>query len=115
MQHMTADGSKDPRGWQANFTQVKEFLDEGADMQQLEERVKNHYDGLATIGSGMDLQMLYDILYDKPVLGYPFVNNIHPMYAARMNMGDHKGFFMAGGFNPGNEEPDFVGDATRYV
>lgn len=118
MQHMTADGSKVPQGWQASFDQVKDFLDEGADMQRLEERVKNHYDDLAMIDSGMGLQALYDKLYDKPVLGYPFINNTSPMYIARVDMGDHKGFAMPGGFNPGVKKPALwndTGNTTRYV
>ncbi len=118
MQHMTADGSKAPQGWQANFVQVKEFLDMGADMQRLEERVIEYYDELAMLESGLGLQALYDRLYERPVLGYPFVDNTSSVYIARAKIGDHKGFSMPGGFNPGSIYPILPGNREgegRYV
>lgn len=118
MQHMTIDGSKDPKGWRQNFVQVKDFLDKGADMQRLEEKVGEHFDSLAVLESGKGLQSLYENLYDKPVLGYPFVDNTNPQYIARVGMGHHHGYAMPGGFDPGPDRPPIMSSAdvnTRYV
>jgi hypothetical protein len=118
MQHMTADGSVDAKGWQANFTHVKAFLDMGADSQDLDKQVNDYMGDLAMLDSGTALQSLYSQLYDAPVLGYPFVDNTEPVYMARVDAGDHEGYLVAGGYNPGPEQPDFSGygdDTTRYA
>lgn len=118
MQHMTADGSADAKGWQTNFTLVKAFLDMGADSQDLDKQVDDYVGGLAMLDSGAGLQTLYESLYSAPVLGYPFVDNTEPVYVARVDMGDHAGYAVAGGYNPGPKRPDFLdyaGTPTRYV
>lgn len=118
MQHMTADGSADLRGWQANFEQVKAFLNLGSDSEDLDKQVDDYMGGLAMLDSGSGLQSLYNQLYDAPVLGYPFVDNTEKVYMARVDMGDHAGYAVSGGYNPGPEKPDFLdcGDDTmRYV
>lgn len=52
------------------------------------------------------------------MLGYPFVDNTEKVYMARVDMGDHAGYAVAGGYNPGPERPDFLDyndGVTRYV
>jgi hypothetical protein len=69
MQHMTGNGATDARGWQANFSHVKAFLDMGADSRDLDKQVDDYVGGLAMLDSGAGLQMLYEGLYGAPVLG----------------------------------------------
>ena len=118
MQHMTPRGTPDSNGWQANFAHVKSFLDMGADSQDLDKQVDDYVGGLAMLDSGVGLQTLYENLYSIPVLGYPFVDNTEPVYLARVDMGHHAGYMVAGGYNPGPDKPDFFGDSnstTRYA
>jgi len=118
MQHMTESGAADAKGWQANFTHVKTFLDMGADSQDLDKQVDDYVGGLAMLDSGAGLQMLYEGLYGTPVLGYAFVDNTEPVYMARADMGDHAGYAVAGGYNPGPARPDFLdggNSPTRYA
>lgn len=97
-QHMTIDGSKDAGGWQPNEAQVQEFLTLGADMKDLDVLMRRHERSLASI---------YDRLYDQPVLGHPFMDNDEPRYLANALRGDHDGFRVAGGYNPGPQIPAF--------
>jgi hypothetical protein len=90
----------------------------GADSQDLDKQVDDYVGGLAMLDSGVGLQTLYENLYSIPVLGYPFVDNTEPVYLARVDMGHHAGYMVAGGYNPGPDKPDFFGDSnstTRYA
>lgn len=84
----------------------------GADSQDLDKQVDDYVGGLAMLDSGAGLQMLYEGLYGAPVLGYAFVDNPEPVYMARADMGDHAGYTVAGGYNPGPERPDFLDDGN---
>ncbi|WP_125931801.1 hypothetical protein [Thiosocius teredinicola] len=97
MQHMTPNGTKGSKGWEENFQHVKNFMDMGYDPDDYDKQVSRYYESL---------QDLYDNLYEKPVVGYSFVDNNNALYAARVNMGDHPGFNVAGGYDPGSERPD---------
>ena len=96
LQHMTVDGRKDARGWRVNEAQVQEFLDMYADMKDMDEQMLRHERSLASI---------YNRLYDQPVLGHPFMDNDQPCYLANALRGDHGGFHVAGGYNPGPQFP----------
>jgi hypothetical protein len=127
MQHMTDRGNKDERRlaagqkpWQANFATVKDVLDLGADSQGLEPQLERYYQDLPegapqVAASGQALQTLYERLYDKPVLGYAFVDNTSQTYLARLDRGDDAGFAIAGGYSPGAEYPQFGDEPTRYA
>lgn len=107
MQHLTADGSNDPRGWESNFEHIKRFLDMRADMQDLDTQVQEYYEDLP-VETGEDLVALYERLYEEPIRGYAFVDNTTAQYASRRNYGDHAGFMVAGGFDPGPVAPEFI-------
>lgn len=98
LQHMTADGRKDARGWRVNEAQVQEFLNMYADMKDMDAQMLRHEQSLAGI---------YGRLYDQPVLGHPFIDNDRPRYLANTLRGDHDGFHVAGGYNPGPQMPVF--------
>ncbi|MGY0557400.1 hypothetical protein [Lysobacter sp. A421] len=98
LQHMTAAGSKDADGWQANERHVQSFLDIGVDMKDMDGRMQRHERSLAAI---------YDTLYDQPILGHPFVDNDQPRYLVNALRGDHDGYRVAGGYNPGSLMPVF--------
>lgn len=122
MQHMTVDGKKgeEINAWEINFATVKAVLDLGADSQNMDQKLTDYYYELPgqtrqPVDSGQALQALYERLYDKPVLGYAFVDNTSETYLARLDMGDHAGFAIAGGYSPGAEYPTFVDVPTRYA
>lgn len=112
-QHMTVDGAKDSKGWEANYLHLQRFLDMGIDTRDADGELREYFEN--------NLAALYDRLYDQPVLGYPFVDNDAPMYAARMGLGHHNGYRVAGGYDPGPAMPNFLDGVngntpdTRYA
>lgn len=108
LQHMTPDGSKDPKGWQANNEHVQRFLDMGIDFKDMDRQLLDFESNLSA---------LYQRLYDEPLLGYAFVDNDAPVYLARATRGrHHDGFMVAGGYDPGSPVPTIADDpTTRYA
>ena len=102
-QHMTADGSRDPRGWQENYEHLQRFLDHLIDTRDMDQQLRDFETNLTA---------LYNRLYDNPVLGYPFVDNDQRIYLARLQRGDHEGYLVAGGYNPGPPAPEFRFDGS---
>ncbi|WP_449466713.1 hypothetical protein [Stenotrophomonas humi] len=103
-QHMTADGSKDPAGWQENYAHLRRFLGQGIDLRDMDEQLRDFE---------FNLTAMYDRLYDEPVLGYPFVDNNQHIYLARVQSGDHEGYLVAGGYDPGPATPEFRHDGNE--
>lgn len=105
LQHMTAGATK--VSWQASEAHVQRFLDYGIDRKDLDGQMRRHERSLAVI---------YDGLYDAPVLGYPFVDNDRPQYALNAMRGHHEGYLVAGGYEPGPMRPTFegIGRADEY-
>lgn len=111
MQHMTKSGGEDPRGWELNLQQVKDFLDYGIAPNDYDGELQDFFDDLPLAmreseGEGFQLDAMYARLYDHPISGYAFVDNDSPIYIARAEMGTHDGFMVAGGYDPGSPVPD---------
>lgn len=106
-QHMTANGAKDPKGWEENYAHLQRFLDYGIDTRDMDRQLREFESDLASI---------YGRLYAEPILGYAFVDNDEPTYIARAARGHHDGYMVAGGYDPGGPMPAFGGGgSTRYA
>lgn len=106
-QHMTANGAKDPGGWEENYAHLQRFLDYGIDTRDMDQQLRDFKSDLASV---------YRRLYEEPILGYAFVDNNEPTYIARAARGDHDGYMVAGGYDPGSTVPAFgESDGTRYA
>lgn len=101
LQHMTANGAKDPEGWEDNYDEVQDFLNYGIDTRDMDQKLRDFESILAVI---------YRRLYDDPVLGYAFVDNDSSSYVARASVGGHAGFMVAGGYSVGRATPQFDDD-----
>lgn len=100
LQHMTVDGRKHPAGWQHNNKEVQAFLNMGIDTRDMDEQLRTYE---------RSLSMIYNDLYDQPVLGHAFVDSDSPQYALNAGRGDHAGYMVAGGYDPGPVTPVFDG------
>lgn len=103
MQHMTANGRKRAEDWETSFDHVKRFMNMGYDPADYDQQVKDYFEALPTEHPPLDA--LYTRLYDEPVLGYAFVDNDERQYLANAQTGDHDGYFVAGGYKPGDASP----------
>lgn len=84
--------------WEANYGFVERFLDEGYDPKDYDKQFDRRYRQLSD-ASRSTLRDIYSRLYEKPILGYPFIDNTHSLYASRAEKGDHPGYMIAGGYN----------------